>query len=107
MIRNLLCSGAGAVLAWVAIYWWPEGARWDSSGRAAETSAELRAANARVPAARFAGVDVEQPDDPEDLTAAPPTEIVTARAPVPAATDAASAEPARLTVVWSPPRDSR
>ena len=106
MIRNLLWAGAGVVLAWVAIHWWPAGARWDSSGRAVETSAELRAANARVPAPRSAGADVEQPDDPEDLGAAPPpTEIVTAPAPVPAATDAA--EPTRLTVVWSPPRDSR
>src|SRR5262245_9857413 len=108
MIRNLLWAAAGAVLAWVAIYWWREGARWDSSGRAVETSAELRAANARAPAASSAGADAEQPDDPEAVTATPqPTEIVTAPAPVPAATDAAPAEPARLTVVWSPPRDSR
>ncbi len=109
MIRNLLWAGAGALLAGVAIYGWGKGTQWDSSGPVVETSAEARAANARAPAVRSeAGADAEQSDDPEHLVAAPaPTEIGTAPAPVPASTDSAPAEPARLTVVWSPPKDSR
>ncbi len=109
VIRNLLWTGAGAVLACVAIYGWGEGTPWDPSGRVVETSAELRAANARAPAARSeAGPDAERPDDPERLASAPaPTEIVTEPAPVPASTDSAPAEPARPTVVWSAPKDGR
>jgi hypothetical protein len=106
MIRNVLWAGAGALLAWAAIYAWGKGTQWDSSGPVVEASAEPRAANARAPAARSeAGADAEQADDPEHLAAAAPTEIVTA--PAPASTDSAPAEPARLTVVWSPPKDSR
>jgi len=109
MIRNLLWAGAGALLAWVAIYWWGEGTQRHSSGPGVETSAGPRAANASAPAARSeAGADAEQPDDPEHLAAAPaPTEIVTAPAPLPVSTDSAPTEPAPLTVVWSPPKDSR
>jgi hypothetical protein len=107
MIRNLLWAGAGAVLAWVAIYGWGEGIQWDPSGPAVDTPAELRASNARGPAARSeTGADAEQPDDPEHLAEAPAsTEIVTE--PPAASTGSVSAEPARLTVVWSPPKDSR
>jgi hypothetical protein len=110
MIRNLLWAGAGALLAWVAIYGWGEGTQWDPSGPVVgETSTEPRAANARVPAARSeAKADADQPDDSEHLAAPPaPTEIVTAPVPAPTDSDSASAEPARLTVVWSPPKDSR
>jgi hypothetical protein len=107
MIRNLLWAGAGAVLAWVAIYGWGEDTQWDASGAVVKTSAEPRAANARAPAARSeAAANAEQSDDPKYLAEAPaPTEIVTA--PVPASTDSAPAESARLTVMWSPPKDSR
>jgi len=61
MIRNLLWAGAGALLAWVAIYWWGEGTQRHSSGPGVETSAGPRAANASAPAARSeAGADAEQ-----------------------------------------------
>lgn len=108
MIRNLIWAGAGAALAWVAIYGWGE-SRWDPSGPVADAPAELRAANDRAPAARSeTGADAERPDDPEHLAAAPaPAEIVTDPAPVPASTDSAPAEPARPTVVWFAPKDAR
>lgn len=106
MIRNVLWAGAGALLAWAAIYAWDKRTQWDSSGPVVETSAESRAANARAPAARFeAGAEAEQANDREHLAAGAPTEIVTA--PAPASTDPAPAEPARLSVAWSPPKDSR
>jgi hypothetical protein len=107
MIRNILWAAAGAVLACVAIYGWGVGSPFKPSGPAEDTTAEPRAANARAPTARSAiAVDAEQPDDLEQL-AATPAPTGNAPAAVPASTDPAPPEPARVTVVWSAPTDSR
>ncbi len=98
VIRNLLWAGAGALLAWVAIYVWGGGTAWDP---------KLRAASARTPAARSEpGADAERPDDPDRLAqASAPTEIVAEPTPVLASADSGPAEPTRPTVVWFASKD--
>lgn len=98
LIRNLLWLGAGVALAWVANFVRGSNTPWDPSDP-----------NTRAPTARTEpGADAERPDDPEHFDAVP-AEIVAAPAPAPApvATDSAPGEPARVTVVWSAPKDSR
>ncbi|HET7131742.1 MAG TPA: hypothetical protein VFJ95_05815, partial [Gammaproteobacteria bacterium] len=88
-------------------YAWGKGAHWYPSGPGVQTSVEPGAANARAPAARAEpGGGAERPNDVELPAAPPPTDIVAAPAPAPS-TDSGPAEPVRVTVAWSPLKDSR
>lgn len=105
VIRNLIWAGAGAMLAWVAIYGWGESTRWDPSGPVVDTPADLRVVDARAARSEPAA-DAERPADLEHVaTVLAPTETVAE--PAPASTDSAPAEPARPTVDWFAPTDAR
>lgn len=105
VIRNLLWAGAGAVVAWGAMYFWGYGVPRNPSGPLAASIGAPRPASAGAPALHSEpDAGAQPPIDSEPAAAGAAVEIV-ADPPPETAPVAVPAAPTRPAVVWFPPND--